>query len=81
MTTAVLLVDAVILFTVLEGIWLWRRGRPAPRDWAWNWASGLCLMGALHAAVAGWGLPWVLLGMMSAGAIHALDLRRRLSRA
>lgn len=72
-------VDAVIAFTLLEGLWLWRRGWP-PDDWAWNWASGLALMGALRGAVADWGLVWVMGGLMLAGAVHAADLARRQAR-
>jgi hypothetical protein len=70
-------VDAVIVFTLLEAVWLWRRGLPAG-DWAWNWASGLALMAALRGALAGWGVAWVLGSIALAGAVHAADLRRRL---
>jgi hypothetical protein len=75
-------VDAVIVLTLLEGLWLWQRHRRtgrgiAPRDFAWNWVSGLCLMAALRGAVAGWGMVWVLAWLSAAGLVHALDLRRR----
>lgn len=75
-------VDAVIVLTLLEGLWLWLRHRRtgrgiAPRDFAWNWVSGLCLMAALRGAVAGWGMAWVLAWLSAAGLVHALDLRRR----
>jgi lysylphosphatidylglycerol synthetase-like protein (DUF2156 family) len=72
-------VDAVIAFTLLEGLWLWRRGWPV-HDWAWNWASGLALMAALRGAIAGWGPAWVLGGIALAGAIHAADLWQRQAR-
>ncbi len=72
-------VDAVIAFTLLEGVWLWRRGWP-PAEWAWNWASGLALMGALRAALADWPLAWVLTGVCAAGALHACDLWWRQAR-
>lgn len=79
-------IDAVIVLTVLEGLWLWRRhrqGRPgiAPRDFALNWASGLCLMAALRGALAGWGMWWVLGWLSASGLVHAIDLKRRWSRA
>lgn len=75
-------IDAVIALTLLEGLGLWwwwaRRGRGiAPRDFAANWFSGLCLMAALRGAVAGWGLAWVLGWLTASGLVHALDLRRR----
>jgi len=82
MTLGVHWVDAVIVLTLLEGLWLWLRHRRsgrgvAPRDFAFNWVSGLCLMAALRGALAGWGMPWVLAWLSVAGAVHALDLRRR----
>jgi len=74
-------IDAVIALTLLEGLGLWwwsRRGRGiAPRDFAFNWLSGLCLMAALRGAVAGWGMAWVLGWLSAAGLVHVLDLRRR----
>jgi hypothetical protein len=82
MTPNVHWVDMVIVLTLLEGLWLWSRHRRtgrgiAPRDFAFNWASGLALMLALRGAVAAWGMAWVLAWLMVAGAIHTLDLRRR----
>ncbi len=40
-------------------------------------AAGGCLMGALHAALAGAPIGWLLLLLSAAGAAHALDLWRR----
>ena len=82
MTPNVHWIDAILVLTVLEGVGLWwwhrRTGRGvAPADFAWNWASGLCLMGAVRLALGGAALPWVLLCLSAAGAIHALDLGRR----
>ena len=84
MTTATLtlLLDAVMALTVLEGALLWalhRAGRrvPAPGDVLPNLVSGLCLMLALRAALAGW--PWGLMwaALAASGIIHAGDLWRR----
>jgi hypothetical protein len=77
-------IDAVILLTFLEGLWLWRRHRGgargvAPRDFGLNWISGLCLMLALRGAVVGWGMAWVLGWLAASGLSHALDLRQRWS--
>ncbi len=79
-------IDAVIVLTVLEGLWLWRRHRRGlpgipPRDFAFNWLSGLCLMAALRGAVAGWGMLWVLGWLSASGVVHAVDLKRRWGRA
>jgi hypothetical protein len=75
-------VDAVIAFTLLEGLALlaWHRssGRgPAPAAWLPNLAAGLCLMLALRAAIAGAAWPWIVAAVAGAGVAHALDLRRR----
>ncbi len=43
-----------------------------------NAAAGLCLIGAVHAALAGWGAIWVLLFLALALPAHLLDLAFRL---
>lgn len=75
-------VDGIIALTLLEGLalaWLHRRrGRGvAPREVAANLVSGLCLMLALRAALAGAGPAWVLAALSASGAVHAADLWRR----
>jgi hypothetical protein len=80
-----LLLDAVILFTLLEGLGLWafhaRTGRGlAPRDYALNMASGLCLMLAVRAALGTAAWPWVAVWLAAAGLAHGLDLWRRWQR-
>jgi len=76
------LIEIVIAVTLLEGVALvvYHRltGRGvAPREFVANLLSGLCLMLALRAALAGsgWGLTALLLA--GAGLIHASDLWRR----
>lgn len=75
-------VDALIVFTLLEATllatWHRRRGRGvALAEFGPNLLSGLCLMGALRAALAGWH-PLVILSLISvSGLAHAWDLRRR----
>jgi len=80
-----LLLDAVIVFTLLEGLGLWvfhaRTGRGlAPRDYALNMASGLCLMLAVRAALGASAWPWVAVCVAAAGVAHGLDLWRRWKR-
>jgi hypothetical protein len=79
------LVDAVIAFTLLELALLlvWRRLRrtgPPPADLMLAIGGGLCLMFALRAALQAAAWPWVVLPLIGAGLIHALDLVRRWSR-
>jgi hypothetical protein len=75
-------VDAVIALTLAEALvlWLaWRRHRRglAPAAWATNLASGLCLMLALRAALAGWSGAWILACLAASGLVHAADLWHR----
>jgi hypothetical protein len=76
------LVDTVIALTVAEGLALWifwrRTGRGvAPRDYACNLVSGLCLMLALRCAL-GAAAPWTVLAWLSAaGLAHATDIASR----
>jgi hypothetical protein len=79
------LVDVVIAFTLLEFMLLltWRKlrgGGLPPVDLAFALGGGLCLMFALRAALLA--SPWqsVVVPLIGAGLIHALDLRRRWSR-
>lgn len=77
-----LLIDAVIVLTVVEGLLLavfhQRTGRGvAPRDFAWGLAAGVALMLALRAALAGSGWGAVLAAFGLSGLLHAADLRRR----
>ena len=76
------LIEGVIAFTVLEGVALIVYHRTtgkgvAPRDFAANLLSGLCLMLALRAVLAGSGWAWTAGLLMGAGAAHAGDLWRR----
>ena len=76
-------VDAAIVFTVLEAAGLWAYGaarrRPQWRAEALNVAAGLLLMSALRAALAGAGWPCIAVCLACAGAAHAVDLRTRLT--
>jgi hypothetical protein len=85
------LVDAVMAFTVAEGLALlaWRMAMgsgPALPDIATTLLPGLCLMLALRSAVsasAGAGAnglastPWLAPWLVAAGAAHAVDVWRR----
>jgi hypothetical protein len=76
------LIDLVILITAVEGLALafYHRatGRGvAPRDFAANMVSGLCLMLALRAAVHDAGATWVALLLLAAGIAHGSDIVRR----
>ncbi|MEI8302362.1 MAG: hypothetical protein WCG13_03660 [Burkholderiales bacterium] len=82
MPEALMLVDAVIAFTLLETVALlaWHRysGRGiAPRPLLSTMASGLTLMAALRAVTAGAPWPWLVGCLMAAGVAHAIDLRVR----
>jgi hypothetical protein len=75
-------VDLIIGFTVAEGLWLgWRHRRGgsglAPRDFVGGLLSGLCLMLALRAALAGAGAGWILGCLLASGCVHAGDLWMR----
>ena len=75
-------VDAIIGFTLLETLSLlvYHRlsGRgPAPGSILPTLASGLCLMLALRASIAGAAWPWIVAAVFASGVAHASDLRRR----
>lgn len=78
-------VDAVIAFTLLEGLALvlyfrvTRRG-VAPSQFAWNMAAGVCLMLAVRLALVGAGAPWLFLALFASGVCHGTDLWRRWQR-
>jgi hypothetical protein len=76
------LLDAVIVFTVLEGIGLWLHHRftgqgLAPDDYALNMLSGLCLMLAVRAALASVAWPWIAVCLSASGLAHGWDMVRR----
>lgn len=76
------IVDAILLFTVLEAAILLayrhRTGRGVPaQDLLAALAAGLCLMLALRAALVGSPWPWIALWLAAALAAHLADLRRR----
>jgi hypothetical protein len=84
-TLITLLTDAVIVFTVLEGVGLvlyhrtTGKGLP-PQAYLLNLTSGLWLMLALRAALQGAGTGWIAACLALAGLAHASDLWRRLRR-
>ena len=79
------LVDLVIALTLLECVALvvyhrlTRRG-VAPKDYALNLASGLCLMFALRCALVKADWPWVALWLAAAGLAHGADIISRWKR-
>ena len=80
------LIDAVILFTVLECALLLVHRRitgrgVAARDFVVNVLSGLCLMLALRCLAAGAGTVVVALCLLGAGAAHGIDLAMRWRRS
>lgn len=79
------LTEIVIALTLLEGMALAAYYRMtgrglAARDYALNLVSGLCLMLALRAALAGAGATWVLAWLSAAGLAHGADIWRRWKR-
>ncbi len=80
------LVDAVILFTLIEcAVLLLHHRRSgagvAPKQFFANLVSGVCLMLALRCALRDLGAMWVLLWLLLAGIAHFWDLRRRWAKA
>ena len=76
------LLDAVIVFTVLEGLGLWTYHRLTgqglgPGEYALNMVSGLCLMLAVRAAVSDAPWPWVAMCLSASGLAHGMDIARR----
>jgi hypothetical protein len=76
------LVNAVIAFTLLEGVFLLLMHRFAGRGLGWvdvaaNLGAGLCLLGALHGALNHAGWMACAMWLAAAGISHALDVRRR----
>jgi hypothetical protein len=76
---ALVFVDAVIALTLLEAAWLvWRRRRGLwSASLACTLASGLCLMLALRASLAGAGAMWIVAAVSAAGMAHVADLALR----
>jgi hypothetical protein len=74
-----LLVDAVIVFTIVEGAALFffhklTGGGIAPQNYLLNLVSGACLMAALRAALLENAATWVMLWLLVAGIAHTADL-------
>ena len=79
-------IDAVIVVTLVEcaALTLWHRVSGtgvAPRDFALNLLSGLCLMFALRCLARDAGSAWIALFLLAAGIAHAADIVRRWQRA
>lgn len=75
-------IEAIIAFTLLEGMALAAYHRKtgkgvAPREFAANLVSGLCLMLALRGVLAGGWWGWTVFWLCASGLIHASDLWRR----
>jgi len=73
--------DFIVLGMALEGaglILLFRRsGRGVPPGALWpNLLSGMCLLAAMRAGLAGAWWGWVSLPLLGALAFHLADLRR-----
>jgi hypothetical protein len=79
--------DLALAVMAAEALWLaWRSRRLAPaafaaRDWLWCLLSGLALLLAMRAALAGAALPVVGACLAAGGLCHLMDLRGRLARA
>ena len=73
--------DVIVLGMALEGAgltWLFRRrGQGVPPAALWpNLLSGMCLLAAMRAGLAGAWWGWVSLALLGALAFHLADLRR-----
>ena len=76
------LIDAVIVVTLVEcaALTLWHRVSGtgvAPREFALNVLSGLCLMFALRCLARDAGSAWIALFLLAAGIAHGADIVRR----
>ncbi len=76
------LIDLIIAITLLEGLALTAYHRftgkgVAPKEFAANLLSGLCLMLALRCALVGHGVGITALFLALSGLVHASDLWRR----
>lgn len=79
------LVDLIIAITLVEGLALALYHRAtgrglAPRDYALNLVSGLCLMLALRTVLAAAGWYWTAAALAAAGLAHGADIWRRWQR-
>jgi hypothetical protein len=79
------LVDFVIIatlieFFVLRTLYAKKGVGVAPKDFALNMLSGVCLMLALRAALSGGPLVLILITLSLAGLLHGLDIYRRWQR-
>ena len=79
------LVDLVILatlveFFVLRALYLKKGVGVAPKHFALNLLSGVCLMLALRVALSGGALALILITLAAAGLLHGLDIYRRWQR-
>ena len=79
------LIEIVIAVTLLEGVALTVYHRisgkgVAPREFAANLVSGLCLMLALRGVLAGSGWGWTALLLLVSGLIHVSDSWQRWKR-
>lgn len=80
------LIDAVIVVTLVEcaALTLWHRFSStgvAPREFALNVLSGLCLMFALRCLARDPGSAWIALFLLAAGMAHGADIVVRWRRA
>jgi hypothetical protein len=84
-TALVWLVDLVIVATLIELFVLRslhaKKGvGVAPKDFALNMLSGICLMLALRAALSNGPPVLILISLGAAGLLHGLDIYRRWQR-
>jgi hypothetical protein len=84
--SVIALVDIAIALTLVEGVALYAYHRftgrgVAPRDFALNLFSGLCLMLALRFALSGIGWIGIATCLSAAGLAHAADIVRRWKRS
>lgn len=79
------LIEFTFVFTLLEAVVLIVYHRStgkgvAPQEFVANLVSGLCLMLALRAVLAGSSWGWTALWLSASGLVHGSDLWRRWKR-
>ena len=77
---ALLLVRVALAICIVEAVLMLvlRRRRGAPVSWLPNLAAGTALMLAVHEALDGASLHWVMVWLALGGVAHLVDVRSRM---
>jgi hypothetical protein len=70
-------IDIVLAVMLVEGLWLWRRGRAGPLDIALALLPGALILLGARGALTGAPWPAIALPVLLSWPVHLADLRRR----